>query len=49
MRDLNRLHPETLPGEVFGPGLTGYLRLAFGNIREGTIPEAAERFRTFPV
>lgn len=39
----------TLPGEVFGPGLTGYLRLAFGNIREGTIPEAVERFRTFPV
>jgi aspartate/methionine/tyrosine aminotransferase len=23
-----------LPGEVFGPGLEGYLRLAFGNIRE---------------
>ncbi|MBI1919927.1 MAG: aminotransferase [Geobacter sp.] len=37
----------TLPGEVFGPGLSGYLRLAFGNIREETIPEAIERFRGF--
>lgn len=36
-----------LPGEVFGPGLEGYLRLAFGNIREETIPEAVERFREF--
>ncbi|WP_298271183.1 aminotransferase [Geobacter sp.] len=35
----------SLPGEVFGPGLEGYLRLAFGNIREEAIPEAAERFR----
>ena len=35
----------TLPGEVFGPGLEGYLRLAFGNIREDMIPEAAWRFR----
>jgi len=34
-----------LPGEVFGPGLEGYLRLAFGNIREEIIPEAARRFR----
>jgi hypothetical protein len=34
-----------LPGEVFGPGLEGYLRLAFGNIRRGTIPEAVRRFR----
>jgi aspartate/methionine/tyrosine aminotransferase len=39
----------TLPGEVFGPGLTDYLRLAFGNIREETIPEAAARFRQFSV
>ncbi len=39
----------TLPGEVFGPGLTDYLRLAFGNIREETIPEAAARFREFAV
>jgi aspartate/methionine/tyrosine aminotransferase len=34
-----------LPGEVFGPGLEGYLRLAFGNIREEQIPEAVGRFR----
>jgi len=34
-----------LPGEVFGPGLEDYLRLAFGNIREETIPEAVRRFR----
>lgn len=35
----------SLPGEVFGPGLEGYLRLAFGNIREEMIPEAVRRFR----
>ncbi|MEI6214242.1 MAG: aminotransferase [Desulfuromonadales bacterium] len=35
----------TLPGEVFGPGLEGYLRLAFGNIREEAIPEAVAHFR----
>ena len=34
-----------LPGEVFGSGLEGYLRLAFGNIREEAIPEAVRRFR----
>lgn len=34
-----------LPGEVFGPGLESYLRLAFGNIKEETIPEAVARFR----
>lgn len=34
-----------LPGEVFGPGLEGYLRLAFGNITEEAIPEAVARFR----
>jgi aspartate/methionine/tyrosine aminotransferase len=34
-----------LPGEVFGPGLEGYLRLAFGNIRAESIPEAVRRFR----
>jgi aspartate/methionine/tyrosine aminotransferase len=39
----------TLPGEVFGPGLSPYLRLAFGNIREEAIPEAVRRFREFPV
>lgn len=38
-----------LPGEVFGPGLEGYLRLAFGNIREGEIPEAVRRFREIKV
>jgi len=37
-----------LPGEVFGPGLEGYLRLAFGNIREEAIPEAVRRFRELP-
>ena len=37
-----------LPGEAFGPGLEGYLRLAFGNIKEATIPEAVARFREFP-
>jgi len=35
----------SLPGEVFGPGLEGYLRLAFGNIREEMIPEAVRRLR----
>ncbi len=38
-----------LPGEVFGPGLEGYLRLAFGNIRQETIPEAVRRFREIAV
>ena len=38
-----------LPGEVFGPGLEGYLRLAFGNIAERAVPEAVRRFREFPV
>lgn len=37
----------TLPGEVFGPGLHVYLRLAFGNIAEEAIPEAVQRFRSF--
>jgi aspartate/methionine/tyrosine aminotransferase len=36
-----------LPGEVFGPGLEGYLRLAFGNIGEEAIPEAVRRFTEF--
>ena len=39
----------TLPGEVFGPGLNDYLRLAFGNIHEELIPEAAARFRTLNI
>ncbi|BCA79317.1 aminotransferase [Desulfuromonas sp. AOP6] len=38
-----------LPGEVFGPGLENYLRLAFGNIHEDRIAEAVCRFRDFPV
>jgi hypothetical protein len=38
-----------LPGEVFGPGLDRYLRLAFGNIAEAAIPEAVRRFREFQV
>ncbi len=33
-----------LPGEAFGPGLEGYLRLAFGNIHEDDIPTAVQRF-----
>jgi aspartate/methionine/tyrosine aminotransferase len=33
-----------LPGEAFGPGLEGYLRLAFGNIHEKDIPLAVQRF-----
>ncbi len=36
-----------LPGEVFGPGLESYLRLAFGNIGEEQIGEAVERFLAF--
>jgi len=37
----------SLPGEVFGPSLSSYLRLAFGNIKDDSIPEAVERFRNF--
>lgn len=37
----------TLPGEVFGPGFDGYLRLALGNIGEETIAEAVRRLREF--
>jgi len=33
----------TLPGEVFGPGMEGYLRLALGNIGEDAIPAAVAR------
>ncbi len=39
----------SLPGEVFGPGLEGYLRLAFGNIKESAIPEAVLRFRELSI
>jgi aspartate/methionine/tyrosine aminotransferase len=38
-----------LPGEVFGPGLEPYLRLAFGNIKDDDIPMAVERFRAITV
>ena len=37
----------TLPGEVFGPGMEGYLRLALGNIGEDAIPAAVARLRSF--
>lgn len=37
----------TLPGEVFGPGMEGYLRLALGNINENAIPAAVARLRSF--
>lgn len=37
----------TLPGEVFGPGFAGYLRLALGNINQEMIPEAVARLRSF--
>jgi len=33
-----------LPGEVFGPGLGSYLRLAFGNVKLEQIPHAVARF-----
>jgi aspartate/methionine/tyrosine aminotransferase len=33
-----------LPGEVFGPGLGQYLRLAFGNLDDALIPQAVARF-----
>lgn len=38
-------HLLCLPGEVFGPGLENYLRLAFGNIQEAMIPTAVARLR----
>ncbi len=33
-----------LPGEVFGPDLNGYLRLAFGNLPEAKMAAAVTRF-----
>lgn len=39
----------TLGGEIFGPGLDGYLRIAFGNLAEGQIPEAVRRLRELPL
>jgi aspartate/methionine/tyrosine aminotransferase len=38
-------HLICLPGEVFGPALDGFLRLAFGNVREEMIPAAVQRLR----
>ncbi len=35
-----------LPGEVFGPGLDYYLRLAFGNIADAQIDDAVDRFHS---
>ncbi len=43
-RLVEQAHLLCLPGEAFGPGLEGYLRLAFGNIHEEDIPTAVERF-----
>jgi len=37
----------TLPGEIFGPGMSAYLRIAFGNIDLNMIPEAVARLRGF--
>jgi hypothetical protein len=37
----------TLPGEIFGPGLSDYLRVAFGNIDESDLIEAVNRFNYF--
>lgn len=39
----------TLGGEIFGPGLASYLRIALGNLSEEAIPEAVRRFREFAV
>lgn len=38
-----------LPGEIFGPGMSRYLRVAFGNITEDAIPEAVSRFARFGI
>ena len=46
-RLVEEAHLLCLPGEAFGPGLDGYLRLAFGNIREDDIPAAVQRFVEF--
>ncbi|GAB6082398.1 aminotransferase [Desulfuromonas carbonis] len=43
LADLGNL--SCLPGEVFGPGLEPYLRLAFGNLPEAAVPAAVARFR----
>nr|WP_320116612.1 aminotransferase [uncultured Desulfuromonas sp.] len=44
-RLVDEAHVACLPGDVFGPGLEGYLRLAFGNVRLDQIPMAVERFK----
>ncbi|PLX94315.1 MAG: aminotransferase class I and II [Desulfuromonas sp.] len=44
-RLVEEAHVSCLPGEVFGPGLEGYLRLAFGNVRLEQIPMAVDRFK----
>ena len=41
---INEVGLLTLPGEVFGPGMETYIRLAFGNIKEDKIPGAVNRF-----
>jgi len=46
-RLVEEAHLLCLPGEAFGPGLEGYLRLAFGNIHEADIPAAVQRFVAF--
>ncbi|PLX88232.1 MAG: aminotransferase class I and II [Desulfuromonas sp.] len=46
-RLLDEAHISCLPGEVFGPRLDPYLRLAFGNIREDEIAGAVARFSQF--
>ncbi|RLB61553.1 MAG: aminotransferase [Deltaproteobacteria bacterium] len=46
-RLVEQAHLLCLPGEAFGPGLEGYLRLAFGNIHEADIPVAVQRFAGF--
>ncbi len=43
-RLVEQAHVLCLPGEAFGPGLEGYLRLAFGNIHEENIAAAVQRF-----
>jgi len=43
-RDLVRRHKVlALPGEMFGPGQEGHLRLAFANLESGAFPELVER------
>jgi aspartate/methionine/tyrosine aminotransferase len=44
-RLVEETHLICLPGEVFGPGLEDYLRLAFGNLAESAVPAAVARFR----